>query len=225
MVLLSTGIRPVALAGHSIGEYVAAVIAGVVSLPDALGLIATRAKATEEQAPEGAMLSIAMSEAEASAFLVQEQLDDLAVAAVNSPVHLVLSGPQSSIERAKDTLVSRGMRATLLHVNRAFHSPMMKVCLSLSRRACFYHATGMSREQSTSLERARLRANQPGRDWVICAGCRGASAGLRFDNAACACRDPISLECNRELGGGRDDRQDLLVPPHGRHCPFQGLRR
>jgi 3-oxoacyl-(acyl-carrier-protein) synthase/acyl carrier protein len=223
MVLLSAGIRPVALAGHSIGEYVAAVIAGVVSLPDALGLIATRAKATEEQAPEGAMLSIAMSEAEASAFLVQEQLDDLAVAAVNSPVHLVLSGPQSSIERAKDTLVSRGMRATLLHVNRAFHSPMMKVCLS--RRACFYHATGMSRELSTSVERARLHANQPGRDWLVCAGCRGASAGLRFNNAACACRDPISLECNRELGGGRDDRQDILVPPHGRHCPFQGLRR
>jgi acyl transferase domain-containing protein len=152
----------------------------VVSLTDALGLIATRAKATEDQAPEGAMLSVAMSEAEATAFLAEERLDDLAVAAVNSPVHLVLSGSHSSVKRAEDVLISRGVRATLLHVNRAFHSPMMKVCLKFVRFnqhlcTCAYSLAGAvlccrNPESPCLCARLPMSRHRPAR--CVCAGCR-----------------------------------------------------
>ena len=126
-VLMSFGIRPVALAGHSIGEYVASTIAGVVSVEDALGLIATRALATERQAQLGAMLSIVATEQDATSYVEHESAGNLTIAAYNSPTHFVLSGTVDAVEAAGRTLSDRGIRTAPLRVNRAFHSPMMQV--------------------------------------------------------------------------------------------------
>lgn len=120
--LMDWGVKPDALAGHSIGEYTAACISGVLSLKDALTLIATRGFAMEE-AGEGAMLSASMSEQEARAFV--EQSENLSLAVINSAADMVLSGPVEAIEQAEKALQEAGTACRRVHVARAFHSPMM----------------------------------------------------------------------------------------------------
>ena len=121
--LMDWGISPDALAGHSIGEYTAACISGMLSLEDALSLIVARSKAMEE-AEEGAMLSVNMSKEDAKAFL--EGRSELALAVINSPRDMVLSGPCEAVEEAEQQLRRQDVACQRVHVNRAFHSPMME---------------------------------------------------------------------------------------------------
>ena len=128
--LMKQGIHPTAVVGHSLGEYVAACIAGVLSLEDALMLVAARGYAMEA-APEGAMLAVSLSEREATAFLAErgpltfDDGPDVGIAAVNGPSRVVLSGSCQAVEHAQQTLDQAGVACQLVHVNRAFHSPMM----------------------------------------------------------------------------------------------------
>ncbi|HEX6291106.1 MAG TPA: amino acid adenylation domain-containing protein [Herpetosiphonaceae bacterium] len=122
---MAWGVRPQALLGHSIGEYVAATVAGVFSLEDALALVALRGRLIESL-PEGAMLSVPLSEAELRPLLGP----DLAIAAVNAPSLCVVAGPHTAIERIEQRLVARGVDCRRLHTSHAFHSPMMEPILA-----------------------------------------------------------------------------------------------
>jgi acyl transferase domain-containing protein/thioesterase domain-containing protein len=114
------GIRPRAMIGHSIGEYVAACLAGVFNLESALSLVAARGRLMQ-QMPPGAMLAVAASETEAMRFLS----DKLAVAAVNSPRSCVVSGGFPDIEALEKRLDREKIAHRRLVTSHAFHSHMM----------------------------------------------------------------------------------------------------
>ena len=114
------GLRPHALIGHSIGEYVAACIADVFSLEDALMLVAVRGRLMQE-APPGAMLAVRLSADELQQFLEPP----LCLAAVNSVATSVVSGPTEAIEALQAKLKKEGVGSTPLMTSHAFHSAMM----------------------------------------------------------------------------------------------------
>jgi len=119
------GIEPKGMIGHSIGEYVAACLAGVFSLEDALDLVAARGRLMDEL-PAGSMLAAPLSESEARPFLDAE----IALAAVNAPGFCVFSGPTAAIDRLGTNLSARGVAARRLHTSHAFHSSMMDPVVS-----------------------------------------------------------------------------------------------
>ncbi len=121
---MSWGVRPSAMIGHSIGEYVAAVLAGVFSLEDALALVAARGRMMQEM-PPGAMLAVPLPEADLRPLLHPEGTRQLALAAVNGPAVCVLSGPIDAVEHMERQLVARGLNCRRLHTSHAFHSAMM----------------------------------------------------------------------------------------------------
>ena len=114
------GLEPRALIGHSIGEYVAACVAGVFTLDDALDLVAARGALMQEM-PSGSMLAVMLSEEGVEPFV----LDGIEVAAVNGPSLCVLSGPTDRIEALEAELTGKNIRASRLHTSHAFHSAMM----------------------------------------------------------------------------------------------------
>lgn len=117
---ISWGVRPGGAIGHSIGEYVAATIAGVFSLEDALTLVAARGKLMQEM-PIGSMLAVPLPEAE-----LQLQLGtSLEIAAINGPSNCVVSGPTADIEALQKQLAQKGIECRPLHTSHAFHSQMM----------------------------------------------------------------------------------------------------
>ncbi len=117
---MSWGVTPNSTIGHSIGEYVAACIAGVFSLEDALSLVVARGRLMQQQ-PPGAMVAVRLS-AEA----VRPFLDNsLSVAASNSPSLTTVSGTIEEIEEFRSKLETQGIDCIPLHTSHAFHSPMM----------------------------------------------------------------------------------------------------
>ncbi|HET8641507.1 MAG TPA: type I polyketide synthase, partial [Pseudonocardiaceae bacterium] len=116
----SWGIRPAAMVGHSIGEYVAATIAGVFPLADALRLVAARGRLMESM-PPGSMLAVPLDAAE-----VADRLPaDIALAAVNGPGACVVAGPNGCVDAFAARLELDGVDCTTLHTSHAFHSAMM----------------------------------------------------------------------------------------------------
>jgi acyl transferase domain-containing protein/acyl carrier protein len=114
------GVVPAAMIGHSIGEWVAACLAGVVSLEEALVLVAARGRLMNRM-PPGAMLSVPLSETE-----IEQWLDsDLSVAALNASSMSVVSGPRASVEALAKRLAEAGVLTRTLHTSHAFHSSMM----------------------------------------------------------------------------------------------------
>jgi acyl transferase domain-containing protein/thioesterase domain-containing protein/acyl carrier protein len=122
-VWLSWGVEPAGMIGHSLGEYVAACLAGVMTLEDALALVATRGRLFG-QVPAGGMLSVSLPEDELAALpLVRD--GRLSIAAVNAPSLTVASGPIDAIAALEADLFERGVDARRLHINIAAHSPML----------------------------------------------------------------------------------------------------
>ena len=121
---MSWGIKPSAMIGHSVGEYVAACIAGVFSLEDGLTMIAERARLVQEQ-PAGAMLAVGLPENEVLRWLDTKESADVAIAAINSPGMCVVAGPQEEIAELEENLSSREVTFRHLRTSHAFHSPMM----------------------------------------------------------------------------------------------------
>jgi amino acid adenylation domain-containing protein len=117
------GVRPAALLGHSIGEYVAACLAGVFSLEDALALVTERGRLMQEM-PEGAMLAVALPEEEVLSLIDGES--GLGLAAVNSPRTSVVSGPVEAITELGARLEAQGLEPRRLHTSHAFHSALME---------------------------------------------------------------------------------------------------
>jgi 8-amino-7-oxononanoate synthase len=125
---LAWGIKPDYVTGHSIGEYVAACIAGVFSLEDGLKLVATRGRLMEELPSSGGMLAIFSSQvkiAEAIAAFDQE----VNIAAINHQQNIVIAGNSNILTVIADQLANLDISSTLLEVSHAFHSPLMKPML------------------------------------------------------------------------------------------------
>ncbi len=120
--LIDWGIRPDALVGHSIGEYTAAYVAGIFSLPDTLKLIAARGRAME-QVGSGRMLSVTLSEDDARIWLQDHPKVSLGV--INAPQRVVFSGPVDAVAALQSDLEAQGVAAQPVNVRQAFHSTMM----------------------------------------------------------------------------------------------------
>lgn len=120
---LSWGVRPSVLIGHSVGEIVAATVAGLFSLADGVAFLAARSRLIESVSVPGSMAAVAAPADEVRPLLAK--WPDLAVAAVNAPEQCVLSGGERSLAGAVEELRGRGWTVTPLHVSAAFHSPLM----------------------------------------------------------------------------------------------------
>lgn len=119
-LLMQWGIRPQALLGYSLGEYVAACVSGVLSLEEALLLVARRAQLIQTM-PSGAMVAVPLSEEE-----VQPYLSELVcLAAVNGPRLCVLAGPIPAIGHIEAQLGQQEMVSVRLNTTHAFHSTML----------------------------------------------------------------------------------------------------
>ncbi len=126
---MSWGIEPDAMIGHSVGEYVAACLAGVLSADDALALVAARGELMQGL-PPGAMLSVELSEGEALSEIEEiAAAPRLSLAAVNAPGQCVVSGPVEKIDALAARLAERGVPSRPLHTSHAFHSEMMEPIL------------------------------------------------------------------------------------------------
>ena len=118
---MSWGVAPAALLGHSVGEYVAACLAGTLRLEDALVLVVLRGRLMQQQ-PRGSMLSVPLGESDLAGRLA----DDLSLAAVNGPGRCVVAGPDAAVEAFRGRLREEGVRCRRLRTSHAFHSPMME---------------------------------------------------------------------------------------------------
>jgi non-ribosomal peptide synthase protein (TIGR01720 family) len=118
------GLKPEAMIGHSIGEYVAACLSGVLTLEHALKLVAARGRLMQSL-PAGAMVSVVLAERDVSALLD----DELSLAAVNGASRCVVSGTTAAVESFERRLAEREVSFRRLRTSHAFHSVMMEPVL------------------------------------------------------------------------------------------------
>ena len=123
---LAWGIKPNGMMGHSIGEYVAACVAGVFSLEDGLRLVAARGRLMQALPAGGGMVSVMASGAQVAALLPA----GLSIAAVNGPEATVISGELTALELVVERLEERGIKTETLQVSHAFHSALMEPMLA-----------------------------------------------------------------------------------------------
>lgn len=119
----SWGVTPSFVAGHSVGEYAAACLAGIFSFEDAARLIAERARLIQSVQAPGGMLALSCDEAAALELL--KPYSDVSIAALNSPSQTVVSGGRDSINQLRIVMEEKNIRCVSLQVSHAFHSPLM----------------------------------------------------------------------------------------------------
>jgi len=124
----SWGLIPDAVMGHSVGEYVAACVAGLFSLEDALKLIAERGRLMQALPQNGDMLSVFTTE-EQLAPVIAPYSTQVAIAAINGPQHIVLSGERTAIQVIQRQLEAQRITIYPMTVSHAFHSPLMEPML------------------------------------------------------------------------------------------------
>jgi acyl transferase domain-containing protein/NADPH:quinone reductase-like Zn-dependent oxidoreductase len=123
------GVTPDYLVGHSLGELVAAHVAGVLSISDASALVAARGRLMAALPGTGAMVSVSACEAEVVADLAGWE-DRVVVAAVNGPAAVVISGYEDAVSECAERWRERGCKTTRLAVSHAFHSPLIEPMLA-----------------------------------------------------------------------------------------------
>ncbi|WP_168211339.1 type I polyketide synthase [Actinosynnema sp. ALI-1.44] len=121
----SWGVFPAAVLGHSVGEIAAAHVAGALSLPEAINLVHLRGDLMRRATGPGAMVAVDLPET-AAAELISEHPDQLAIAAVNDPGSVVVSGAAATVEELVARLEKDGVSWRRLRVAHAFHSPLME---------------------------------------------------------------------------------------------------
>ncbi|AOX01782.1 beta-ketoacyl synthase [Moorena producens PAL-8-15-08-1] len=123
----SWGIEPDVVMGHSVGEYVAACVAGVFSLEDGLKLIAERARLMNSLPQDGAMVSVIASVEQVRANIgASPSPNHVAIAAINAPESTVISGLEAGVQAVADQLQIEGVKTKPLKVSHGFHSPLME---------------------------------------------------------------------------------------------------
>ncbi len=124
----SWGIEPVAVLGHSLGEYAAACVAGVLRLEDALRLVAERGRLSRDLPSGSSMLAVTAPEG-----IVAEEISRadelLVIAAYNGPAKFVLSGTSAAVGAAADRFRARGFETKSVRVSKGFHSPLVDAAL------------------------------------------------------------------------------------------------
>ncbi|MDT5247069.1 MAG: hypothetical protein QOD36_4445, partial [Mycobacterium sp.] len=130
--LLQSGIRPVFGIGHSVGEVAAACLAGVLSVEDAARLVAVRGRLMGALPPGGAMIAVDCGVEQAEVLVANEP--GCAIAAVNGPGSVVISGAADAVARVHAAVRGQGGRAVNLTVSHAFHSPLMEPMVAEFRR-------------------------------------------------------------------------------------------
>jgi acyl transferase domain-containing protein len=128
----SWGVSPDIVAGHSVGEYVAAAVAGVFSPEDGLRLIAERGRLLSELPRDGAMFAIFARE-QIVAAAIDSHRDRISIAAVNGSSHVVISGERQAVAMIVASLQAQGITARELNVSHAFHSPLTEPILDKFR--------------------------------------------------------------------------------------------
>jgi acyl transferase domain-containing protein/surfactin synthase thioesterase subunit len=121
----SWGIEPAAVVGHSLGEVAAAHVAGVLSLAEAIQVVYHRSRLMQQGTGHGKMAAVELPPSEAAAWIAPYG-ERLAIAAINSPTSVVLSGETAALEEVLALLQSRNIFVKLLPVNYAFHSSQME---------------------------------------------------------------------------------------------------
>ncbi|WP_163266791.1 non-ribosomal peptide synthetase/type I polyketide synthase [Chelativorans alearense] len=192
---MSRGLVPAAMIGHSVGEFVAATLANVMSFDDGLLLVANRGRLMQKQ-PQGAMVSI-----RAEAETVRVHLDEgVEIAAVNAPKLCVISGTFEAIDAACARLQEADIAFSRLHTSHAFHSAMMDKAAAALRKETGKLAYGTATIPYVSCTTGDWQTDALGTSpdyWAQ--HCRDA---VRFaDGLATVCRDrrPVLLE----VGPGR----------------------
>jgi acyl transferase domain-containing protein/acyl carrier protein len=188
----SWGIEPSAVMGHSVGEYVAACVAGVFSLEDGLKLIAARARLMQALPQDGAMAAVFADEATVSQAVWNPEVSQyLSIAAVNAPKLIVISGKHAAVQSITDKLGQSGIKSKHLNVSHAFHSPLMEPMLADFERA--------ASEINYSRPRIRLISNvlgKPVADEIADPGywCRHIRQPVRFaDSIEYLCQQNYSV--------------------------------
>ena len=133
MLWRSWGIEPDFVIGHSVGEYVAACVAGVFSLEDALKLIAARGRLMQALPSGGAMLSVMANQSSVEKMIAPVSRE-VSIAAINGPQSMVLSGKGEVLQQISEQLASEGIKTRQLTVSHAFHSPLMEPMLEEFRQ-------------------------------------------------------------------------------------------
>jgi len=192
---MARGVRPSGMIGHSVGEFVAACLADVMSFEDALGLVAARASLMQS-APPGTMLAVRASEESLRARLIA----GVDIAAVNAPSLCVVSGPFEAIGEMERQLGSADIQHRRLHTSHAFHSAMMDTVVEqLAARAASitFREPALPYVSCVTGQWATLETVGSGDYWA-----RHCRAAVRFADGLAtvvAGRKPILLE----VGPGR----------------------
>lgn len=129
---MSWGIKPKAVLGHSLGEYVAACVAGLFTLEDGLRLVAERGRLMQSMAA-GKMLAVSLPETDLSALLATDH-PELDIAAVNGPAQCVVAGPVTAVDAFERAMLERAVMVRALQTSHAFHSRMMEPMLASFQR-------------------------------------------------------------------------------------------
>lgn len=131
---VSWGVEPALVMGHSLGEFVSACLAGVMELEDALHLVLQRGQLARRMPAGGRMVVVRASEDEVVELL--RRIDSpVAIAAVNGPENVVISGTGEAVEEVVTTLEAQGTECTELRISRSFHSPLVEPILGDFARA------------------------------------------------------------------------------------------
>ncbi|GAA2139627.1 type I polyketide synthase [Kitasatospora kazusensis] len=153
------GVAPALLLGHSVGEYAAAVTAGVFGLPEAARLIAARGALMQALPIGGGMLSVQAPAADLRELVDGEPL--VGVGAVNGPQQTVLSGDLKALDRLAGLLAGRGVQTRRLQVSHAFHSPLMAPMLDRFAEIAQQVGGGVPQLPLYSTVRGRVLRDEP----------------------------------------------------------------
>ena len=156
--LLQSGIRPAFGIGHSVGELAAACLAGVLTVDDAARIAAVRGRLMGSLPPGGAMIAVDLGVEQAEALIADEP--GCAIAAVNGPRSVAISGAADAVARAHAAIRGQGGRAVNLTVSHAFHSPLMEPIVAEFRHAAVGARAGPLGVPAL-LYRARQRSRGP----------------------------------------------------------------